>query len=132
MKNILFFLFLALTILSCKKNGVQPKGYAGTWEMTQISENVPGAPITNLTLGEGDLLELYADSSTYIKYVGFKISEKGPYRIEKNGVTFSNNTYDAIYYDNNTFADYIVLNGNELTIGNTFPNGYIRKYERRR
>lgn len=130
MKNILLLLCLCVTIISCKKNGVQVKGLVGTWEVTQQSDNVPGAAFTNLPPGEGNLLALYSDS-TYIKYVKFKISETGPYRTVKKGIVVSNTTYDAIYYDNNSFADYYIFNGNELTIGNIFANGFIKKYERR-
>ena len=69
--------------------------------------------------------------STYKRFVKFKQSSEGPYRIIKNGINWANTTYDAIYFDNNTRADFIILNGNELTIGNTFPDGVTTLYERR-
>ncbi len=130
MKNILLILCLSLAIISCKKNGVQPKGLAGTWEMTQQSNNTTTAIITTYPHGEGNILQLLSDS-TYKKFVKFKQSEEGPYRIVKKGVVVSGTAYDAIYYDNNSFAYYLVLTENELTIGNTSPNGFIWKYERR-
>ena len=129
MKNFLLVVCLALTIVSCKKNGVQPKGYIGTWEMLQQTGTITGAT-TNFSTGEGNLLVLNLDS-TYQKFVKFNQASKGTYRIVKNGVNWANTTYDAIYFDSNTRADFIILNGNELTIGNTFPDGVTTLYERR-
>ena len=129
MKKILFIVFLSLTIISCKKNGVQPKGIVGTWEMKQQSGTITGGT-TTYPPGEGNILVLNADS-TYKKFVKYKQSTEGPYRIVKQGIKGVNTTYDAIYFDNSTIADYIILNGNELTIGNTYPDGIITLYERR-
>ena len=130
MKNFIYIICLSLIILSCNKNGVQPKGYIGTWEIKQQSGTITGGT-TIYPTGEGNILMLNADS-TYQRFVKFKQSSKGPYHIVKNGVTWANNTYDAIYFDGNTRADFIILNGNELTIGNTFPDGVTTTYERRR
>ena len=129
MKNVLFILFLALTIISCKKNGVQPKGYIGTWELLQQTGTITGAT-TTFPAGEGNILILNQDS-TYQRFSQFQNTSMGPYKIVKNGVNWSNNTYDAIYFDGNTHADFIILNGNQLTIGNTFPDGVTKLYERR-
>ena len=77
-----------------------------------------------------NILILNADS-TYKRFVKFQQSSEGPYRIVKKGVNWANTTYDAIYFDNNTHADFIIFNENELTIGNTFNNGVTTLYERR-
>ncbi|GAB2971458.1 hypothetical protein GCM10027049_01260 [Mucilaginibacter puniceus] len=129
MKNILFIFLLSLTIIGCKKNGVQPKGYVGTWEMLQQSGTITGATTTFPT-GEGNLLVLNLDS-TYQRYSKFQFISKGTFKIVKNGVNWANNTYDALYFDQNTHADFIFIDGNQLTIGNTFPDGVITLYERR-
>ena len=129
MKNFLLVVCLSLTIVSCKKNGVQPKGYIGTWEMLQQTGTITGAT-TNFSTGEGNLLVLNLDS-TYQRFVKFNQAIKGTYRIVKSGVNWTNTTYDAIYFDSNTRADFIILNGNELTIGNTVPDGVTTLYERR-
>lgn len=129
MKNILFILFLSLTIISCKKNGVQPKGYLGTWELKQETGTIAGTT-TTYPSGEGHLLLLNTDS-TYQQFSDFQHSVKGTFKIIKNGVSWANNTYDAIYFDGNTPPDFIILNGNQLTIGNTFPDGVTTLYERR-
>jgi hypothetical protein len=129
MKNLLYIICLSLTIVSCKKNGVQPKGYVGTWEMLQQTGTITGAT-TTFPAGEGNMLILNLDS-TYQRFSKFQFVSKGPYHIVKNGVNWANKTYDAIYFDNNIRADFIILNGNELTIGNTFPDGVTTLYERR-
>jgi hypothetical protein len=129
MKNVLFILCLTLTIVSCKKNGVLPKGYIGTWELLQQTDAITGNT-TTFNTGEGHLLLLNTDS-TYQRYTDYQHSVKGTFKIIKNGVYRANKTYDAIYFDNKTPADFILLNGNELTIGNTFPGGVTTLYERR-
>ncbi len=129
MKNFLYILCLSLIIVNCKKNGVQPKGYLGTWELKQQTGGISGTT-TTFPSGEGHLLLLNTDS-TYQRYSDFQHSEKGKFKIVKNGATWANKTYDAIYFDNRTPADFILLNGNELTIGNTFPDGVTSVYERR-
>jgi len=129
MKNLLFILFLSLAIISCKKNGVQPKSYIGTWELLQQTGTITGATTTFPT-GEGRLLVFNIDS-TYQQYIDYQHSVKGTFKIVKNGVSWASNTYDAIYFDGNARADFIILNGNQLTIGNTFPDGVTKLYERR-
>ena len=129
MKNLLYILCLSLIIISCKKNGVQPKGYIGTWELLQQTGTITGNTTTFPT-GEGHLLILNTDS-TYQQYTDYQHSVKGTFKIIKNGVNWASNTYDAIYFDGITKADFIILNGNQLTIGNTFPDGVTKLYERR-
>lgn len=73
---------------------------------------------------------LNADS-TYKRFVKFKQSSEGQFHIVKNGVNWANTNYDVIYFDNNIGTDFIFLNVNELTIGNTFPDGVATLYERR-
>ncbi len=130
MKNFIYIICLSLIILSCNKNGVQPKGYIGTWEMKQQSGTITGGT-TTYPPGEGNILMLNADS-TYQRFVKFNQASKGPYHIVKNGVNWASKTYDAIYFDGNTRADFVILNGDGLTIGNTFPDGVTTLYERRR
>ncbi len=129
MKNILYIFCLLLIVIGCKKNGVQPKGYLGTWELKQETGTIAGTTKTYPS-GEGHLLLLNTDS-TYQSFSDFQHSVKGTFKIVKNGVTWAGKTYDAIYFDNKTPADYIILNGYELTIGNTFPDGVTSVYERR-
>ena len=130
MKKTLFIICLSFIILSCKKNGVQPKGYIGTWEMIQTSGTIAGTTAT-YPKNEGNLLILNPDS-TYIKFVKFQQSTQGRYHVVKNGVYWNNNTYDGIFFDGNTRADFAILKENELTIGNTIPDGITTLYERRR
>ena len=129
MKNILLILCFCLIFIGCKKNGVQPKGIVGTWEIKQQSGVISGTT-TTYPAGEGNVLMLNADS-TYKRFVKFQQSSEGAYRVVKNGVNWANTTYDAIYFDGNIRADFIIFNGNELTIGNTFPDGVTTLYERR-
>lgn len=129
MKKFIYILGIFLIIAGCKKNGVQPKGYAGTWELKQKSGGIAGTTITYPS-NEGNILMLNADS-TYKRFVKYQQSSEGPYHIVKNGVNWANKTYDGIYFNTDTRADFIILNGNELTIGNTFPDGVTLLYERR-
>ena len=108
---------------------MQPKGYIGTWEILQQTGTITGNTTTFPT-GEGHLL-IFNTDSTYQQYTDYQHSVKGTFKIIKNGVKWASNTYDAIYFDGNTQADFIVLNGNQLTIGNTFPDGVTKLYERR-
>ena len=41
-------------------------------------------------------------------------------------------TYDALYYDNSPSADFVVLNADSLTIGNTYPDGVTSSYLRQK
>jgi len=129
MKKFIYIISILLIIAGCKKNGVQPKGYLGTWELIQQTGTIT-RNTTTFPTGEGNILVLNIDS-TYQRFSKFKNTSEGPFKIVKNSVNWVNKTYDAIYFDNKTPADFILLNGNELTIGNTFPDGVTSLYERR-
>jgi len=130
MKSTLLLLLLAFTMSGCKKDNTHPNTINGTWELRAWSGTIAGISKT-YPPGNGSLIQFNADN-TYKFFANFQESNHGIYKIVKNGINMGSRIYDALYYDNSASADFVVLNVDSLTIGNTYPDGVTSLYLRQK
>ena len=130
MKYLLFIAVITCYVTGCKKDGQVSTDITGTWELRNYSGTIAGVN-KNYPKGNGSLMQFNADGS-YASFVNFQPNIQGKYRIVKDAVQWAGQTYDGIYYNDNSNVDFMLLKADTLTIGNTFPDGVTQVYVRQK
>jgi len=130
----LSFLIICLTavIAGCSKSDVKPSAsLTGTWELRHYSGTIAGVN-TDLPKGNGTLIQ-FAGDSTFKHFTALKQDNQGTYRIVKDGITYANKKYDAIYFNGGADAASFTIHSDSLIIDNAniYADGatsvYVRK-----
>ncbi|ASU35819.1 hypothetical protein [Mucilaginibacter xinganensis] len=133
MKIFLFIICIAAAVAGCKKGTLNPSassGLMGTWELRHYSGTLAGVSI-EYPKGNGKLVQFSADS-TYKRFTNFKLDNQGTFKIVKNGVTWGDIKYDALYLGPDQGPDFMILKPDSLIIGNTFADGVTSLYLRQK
>ncbi|MDO3641615.1 hypothetical protein [Mucilaginibacter sp. L3T2-6] len=129
MKLLLFIAGVITAMAGCKDTSIKPSNIIGTWELRHYSGTIAGVS-KDIPSNKGIYLQFNADS-TFKHFTDFKQDNQGLFHVLKNGVTYGEHIYDGISFNDNQGLDYVVIKGDSLIIGNTFPDGvtslYIRK-----
>ncbi|HTE01949.1 MAG TPA: hypothetical protein VK668_21820 [Mucilaginibacter sp.] len=127
MKAFLLVVIVGVCLLSCKKGELVSPGLFGKWELRRMYGGLYWRD-SSYQQGNGTIYQFNTDS-TYKFFVKGKLNAQGIFHYRKNGYDPGGPTkYDAILFDNTVYGEMIVVNGNKLTIGNTWTDNIAYDY----
>jgi hypothetical protein len=127
-RTFLLIIVAACCLVACRKSENIAPNLNGKWELRSYRGGYQGVDST-LAAGNGTIYQFNNDHTYNFFYKG-ALNAQGTYQYKKNGYTDGGTTtYDEIVFDN-TGGVMVVLNGNNLTIGNTWADGLAYNYQK--
>jgi hypothetical protein len=128
-RTFLLIIVSAWCLVACKKSSNISPGLFGKWELRSYHGGYPGVDST-FAAGNGTFYQFNSDS-TYKYFIKGKLSSQGTYHYKKNGYKDSGMaSYDELLFNNFANGEMVVLNGTELTMGNTWSDGLAYDYQK--
>jgi hypothetical protein len=126
MKKYLAILFVFIVFTSCKKQGTIYPGLMGKWELRHKMGSIIGFDST-YNAGNGRILQFNPDSS-YRQYSNGKLLTQGRFHIRITDFPKANSP--AVFFDDSSFGEIMILNGTKLQLGMDFDDGIEVDYEK--
>jgi hypothetical protein len=131
MKAFILAAIAVFCMASCKKgsNPLSPALF-GKWEVRRVYNGNIYPPDSTYKPGNGNILQFNSDS-TYKRYDHAGVTANGVFHIRKNSYKIDQNSYDELYFSNDTAFKYVITSGNDyMTLKPLFPDIPTTDYQK--
>lgn len=130
MKRLVLIIFIASSLMACKKSGTGPSiSITGKWELHKTYGGFIQPPDSVYQAGNGNILQFNSDG-TYKRYAHGALAAQGTYSIKQNAFKSGSNYYDELFFDNASSGSIVIVSGAILTIESTIPDVGSSDYEK--